>query len=143
MKNMWQYLSPPYDSIAVWKLVEGAWGQQTLEQVVELHERSKTFAVLSDMEFIALANLTPVHHIQSAWLMVWLAPEHRRKLATRAIWQQLYELCFDIIGFKTLIAVTQSKGVQRLATRFGGRSGDTIRNLYGPNKHGYIAVWET
>jgi hypothetical protein len=98
-------------------------------------------------KFIALANLQPVHCMQSGWLMVWLTPEWRRKRLWHSdveqIWSGLYKLCFVGLGFRTLVAITQQRNIQRLATKFGGRKGDVIRNLYGTKQHGYVAIWET
>jgi hypothetical protein len=115
--------------------------------VFELHKKSLTFGYVDDSAFWALACLTPVHAQSSAWLMLWLHPDIRRKKRGYAfqvmLWQELHKLIFDSLGVTTLIAVSDKRSVIRLATRFGAEERQCIRHLYGRDKHGYIAVWET
>lgn len=144
--NMWQYLPEHVNSAVVWKCVGTAWGQQSYDDVVELHRKSSTFGYILNDQFAALACITPVHATTSGWLMVWLQPELRRNrkgfVAQTMIWQELHKLIFEQLKLLALVVVSDRRAVIRLAERFGGRERERIKHLYGRDKHGYIAVWE-
>lgn len=140
----WTYLPTPQNSIAVWSLVEQAWGHKSFEDVVGLHRIATTFAYIApDREIVALFNLTPIHSLTSAWLSIWLRKTWRRKrYSMKPLWEQAQRIIFKDLGFITITAITQDATVAKLATRFGGRHCDTAHNLYGINKHGYIVIWD-
>ena len=141
---MWTYLPTPENSIAVWRLVGEAWGHRSFRDVVALHEISSSFAMIAQNgDFIALANLAPIHSVHSAWLSVWLTPKWRRRdYGMKWVWNQLHNLVFKDLGFITLTALTRDSTVAKLSLKFGANRTDIIRNLYGPGQHGYLAVWD-
>lgn len=141
----WTYLPAPHNSIAVWGLVGESWGKQSFEQIVDMHKNSTTMGFLdnNNNKIIALMNLSPVHSMSSAWVMVWMDKSWRRKRYTmKALWQEARVIAQKDFGFRTLVAITKDPTVVKFATRFGARRGDVIHNLYGLHKHGYIAIWD-
>jgi hypothetical protein len=141
---MWVCLPTPQNSIAVYQLVGDAWGDRSFEEVVGVHKIATTFAYLEGTKIIALFSLTPVHSMTSAWISVWLCPEWRRKkqFLVYKLWNEAKDIIFKDLGFITITALTKDPTVVKLALRFGARRGDVVRNLYGHNRHGYLALWD-